>query len=212
FLTPDTHVPIVVGTYFPNEPRYGMPSFKTVLTEVEAYYRSYGKEIAARGEALVETLAKIDAGAPGTRPHSAPLVSVRERLAAAFDREHGGFGSAPKFPRAAALELLLEQSRRNTNEPDRELEPIVVRTLRTMADRGLFDHLGGGFFRYSVDRRWSIPHFEKMLYDNAALLALYAEAAAATGEPSFARTAAATADWMLHTMQDPAGGLYSTLD
>ncbi|MFO7287149.1 MAG: thioredoxin domain-containing protein [Gammaproteobacteria bacterium] len=214
FLTPDTHVPIVVGTYFPKEPRYGMPSFKDVLIQVEAYYRNHGSEIAARGSALLETFARIESGETANRaaPNAAPLAAAREHLLASFDREHGGFGGAPKFPRAAALELLLEQSRRVAGEQGRELAHVVVHTLKRMAERGLYDHLGGGFFRYSVDRRWSIPHFEKMLYDNAALLALYAEAAAATGDASFARTAVETAEFLLREMRDSAGGFYSTLD
>src|SRR5690606_34811989 len=215
FLTPDTHVPIVVGTYFPKEPRYGMPSLKDVLIQVEAYYRNHGSEIAARGSALLETFARIESGETTNRaaPSAAPLAAACEHLLASFDREHGGFGGAPKFPRAAALELLLEQSRRVPGEQQRrELEHVVVHTLASMAERGLYDHLGGGFFRYSVDRRWSIPHFEKMLYDNAALLALYADAATATGDASLARIAAETAEFLLREMRDPAGGFYSTLD
>lgn len=212
-LTPDTHVPIVVGTYFPKEPRYGMPSFKEVLQQVEAYFRNYGDEIDARGSALLEAFARIEAGGgeSGT-PRRAPIENACARLAGSFDREHGGFGEAPKFPRAAALELLLEQSRAKGGEKGGELEHIVVHTLKRMARGGLYDQLGGGFFRYSVDRRWTIPHFEKMLYDNAALLALYADAAKATGDRSFARTAAETADWMIRDMQDGGGGFYSTLD
>src|SRR5690606_9140267 len=193
---------------------YGMPSIKDVLIQVEAYYRNHGSEIAARGSALLETFARIESGETANRaaPNAAPLAAAREHLLASFDREHGGFGGAPKFPRAAALELLLEQSRRVAGEQGRELAHVVVHTLKRMAERGLYDHLGGGFFRYSVDRRWSIPHFEKMLYDNAALLALYAEAAAATGDASFARTAVETAEFLLREMRDSAGGFYSTLD
>src|SRR5690606_34205160 len=121
---------------------------------------------------------------------------------------------APKFPRTTALELLLEQARRIPPGDDRatELEHIVMHTLRRMARGGLYDHLGGGFFRYSVDRQWAIPHFEKMLYDNAALLALYADAHAATGDPALARVASETADWMIRDMGDPSGGFYSALD
>src|SRR5690606_531575 len=125
-----------------------------------------------------------------------------------------GFGGAPKFPRPNALELLLEEARRTTadTEQARELQHVVMHTLRRMARGGLYDHLGGGFFRYSVDRQWTIPHFEKMLYDNAALLALYADAHAATGDAELARVASETADWMIRDMQDPGGGFYSTLD
>jgi len=215
FLTPDTHVPIAVGTYFPKEPRYGMPSFKDVLTQIEAYYRSYPDEIRNRGSALLEAFAKMEsAAASDAAPMRAPIDAACERLVASFDREHGGFGDAPKFPRTNALELLLEESRRSGAEPERsrQLEHVVMHTLERMASGGLYDHLGGGFFRYSVDRRWSIPHFEKMLYDNAALLALYADAHAATGDARFARVAAETADWIVRDMQDAGGAFYSTLD
>ena len=213
FLTPDTHVPIVVGTYWPKEPRYGMPSFKEVLTQVEAYYRAHRDEIRARGSALLATFSRMESAASDDVPTRAPLDLARERLVASFDREHGGFGGAPKFPRPYALELLLEESRRaGESERAEALEHVVVHTLERMASGGLYDHLGGGFFRYSVDRRWSIPHFEKMLYDNAALLALYADAHAATGSARFAHVAAETAGWMMREMQDPGGGFYSTLD
>src|SRR5690606_10701732 len=154
------------------------------------------------------------AAASDAAPMRAPIDAACERLVASFDREHGGFGDAPKFPRTNALELLLEESRRSGAEPERsrQLEHVVMHTLERMASGGLYDHLGGGFFRYSVDRRWSIPHFEKMLYDNTALLALYADAHAATGDARFARVAAETADWIVRDMQDAGGAFYSTLD
>ncbi|HEX6994066.1 MAG TPA: thioredoxin domain-containing protein [Gammaproteobacteria bacterium] len=213
FLTPDTHIPIVVGTYFPKEPRYGMPSFKDVLTQIEAYYRNYADEIRTRGSALLEAFARMESAAGDALPTRAPLDLACERLVASFDRDHGGFGGAPKFPRPNALALLLEEARRAA-EPSRarELEHVVLHTLTRMARGGLYDHLGGGFFRYSVDRRWSIPHFEKMLSDNGALLALYADAHAATGDASFARVAAETAGWLIREMQDPGGAFYSALD
>src|SRR5690606_14480175 len=108
FLTPDTHVPVVVGTYFPKEPRYGMPSFKYVLTQVEAYYRTYPDEIRTRGSTLLETFGRMESAGSDASPARAPLDLARDRLVASFDREHGGFGGAPKFPRPNALELLLE--------------------------------------------------------------------------------------------------------
>ncbi len=215
FLTPDEQVPIVVGTYFPCEPRFGMPPFRQVLTQVEAYFRSYPDEIEARGAALIEALGKIEApaAAGGGTPTRMPIDLARERLAAAFDAEHGGFGGAPKFPRATALELLFEHSASKPPPPDAEATRRMVNvSLEHMALAGLYDHLGGGFFRYSVDASWSIPHFEKMLYDNAELLALYADAFAATGEPLYERIASETADWVMRDMQDARGGYYSTID
>ncbi len=215
FLTPEDHVPVVVGTYFPKEPRFGMPPFKQVLTQVEAYFRQYPDEIEARGAALVEALGKIETPAPaaGGPPTRAPIDLARERLAAAFDPENGGFGGAPKFPRATALELLLEHTASEPAPRDAEATGrMVAVTLEHMALAGLYDQLGGGFYRYTVDASWSIPHFEKMLYDNAELLALYSDAYAATGEPLYARIASETADWVMRDMQDARGGYYSTID
>ncbi|HEX5421752.1 MAG TPA: thioredoxin domain-containing protein, partial [Gammaproteobacteria bacterium] len=219
FLTPDDHIPIVVGTYFPKEARYGMPPFKQVLTQVENYFRRYPDEIAARGASLLEALGKLQASPAGTAgPLSRePLERARDRLAAAFDAQHGGFGGAPKFPHATALELLLEYSAgadadRSRGRKAEEAGRIVRFTLDRMARGGLYDQLGGGFFRYSVDQSWSIPHFEKMLYDNAELLSLYSDAFAATGEPLYRRVASETADWVVRAMQDAQGGYYSTLD
>src|SRR5690606_13051523 len=162
---------------------------------------------------LLETFARMEHAAGSALPTRASLDAACDRLVASFDREHGGFGGAPKFPRPNALELLLEESRRaKARARAAELEHVVLHTLRRMARGGLFDHLRGGFFRYSVDRRWSIPHFEKMLYDNAALLGLYADAHAATGNASFARVAAETAGFLLREMRDPGGAFYSALD
>jgi hypothetical protein len=141
----------------------------------------------------------------------APLAAARERLAATYDAEHGGFGGAPKFPHTTSLELLLALGRRG-GAADAQTLPMLTHTLDCMAQRGLYDHLAGGFFRYSVDGAWSIPHFEKMLYDNAQLLGLYADAYAATGTPRYASVASATADWIIRDMQAPTGGYYSTLD
>src|SRR5690606_8628251 len=202
FLTPDSHLPIFTGTYFPREPRYGMPSFRDVLTRVEAYFREQRAEIERQGRALVATLRDIDAGAGDdfAALDRAPLELARERLAESYDAEHGGFGGAPKFPHATGLELLLalwHGGKPGMARRDERALAIVTHTLDRMALGGLYDQLGGGFFRYSVDRRWAIPHFEKMLYDNAALLALYADAYAATGAPLYARVAAETAAWVL---------------
>jgi uncharacterized protein YyaL (SSP411 family) len=215
FLTPDSHVPIFTGTYFPKDRRYGMPAFREVLAAVEGYFRSQPDEIRRRGEGLVDALNNVatesaDEFASFSR---APLLAARQRLEQSYDEEHGGFGDAPKFPHPTSLELLLSawHASRATS-PDAHALAMTRHTLDCMAQGGLYDQLGGGFFRYSVDREWAIPHFEKMLYDNAQLLAVYANAFAATREPLYARVAAATADWVLRDMQDAAGGFYSTLD
>jgi len=227
FLTPDGHLPIFTGTYFPRERRYGMPAFREVLVAVENYYRQHGAEVRERGAGLVEAFNEIATGgaddfAQFTRE---PLELARQRLGQSYDRDYGGFGDAPKFPHAPNLELLLAAWQRSATAPstgaartssssarDDEALTMVTQTLDHMALAGLYDQLGGGFYRYSVDRQWAIPHFEKMLYDNAALLSVYADAFAATGAPLYRRVASTTADWVIRDMQDLGGAFYSTLD
>ena len=216
FLTPDEHIPIFSGTYFPKERRYGMPAFREVLVAIESYYRKELDDIRTRGASLVEAFREMEANAGDdfaalTR---APLTAARQRLAQSYDAAHGGFGDAPKFPHAGFTSLLLSQWVRSkqTGEVDERALAMATHTLDAMAEGGLYDQLGGGFFRYSVDARWSIPHFEKMLYDNAALLVAYADAYAATGSALYARVASATADWVRRDMQDADGAFYSTLD
>lgn len=210
FLTPDDHTPIFTGTYFPKERRYGMPAFREVLATIESHYRSQEPEIRRRGASLLKALGEMTTGAGDEFAPLAhmPLATALERLAQSYDREHGGFGGAPKFPRPTSLALLLCAA---ANGSDDALA-MVTHTLTEMARGGLYDQVGGGFFRYSVDERWAIPHFEKMLYDNAQLLAVYADAYAATGAARFAEIAGETADWTIREMQDARGGYYSTLD
>jgi uncharacterized protein YyaL (SSP411 family) len=212
FLTPD-QVPIFTGTYFPKERRYGMPAFREVLVAIDQYYREKADEVRERGTGLVEALGNLHISAADdfAQLSHAPLAAARERLSASYDREHGGFGGGPKFPHSTSLELLLAHSHRAGGK-DAQASTMVTHTLDCMAQRGLYDHLGGGFFRYSVDGAWAIPHFEKMLYDNAQLLSLYADAYAATGTARYASVASATAAWIMRDMQSPQGGYYSTLD
>jgi uncharacterized protein YyaL (SSP411 family) len=215
FLTPDDHVPIFAGTYFPKRANYGMPAFSDVLVRVESYYREHRDEIRRNGRNLEAAFHAADAGAEAIDKtiNRAPLALARERLGETFDNRNGGFGDAPKFPHPTNVDFLLDawvQSR--AGKEDTGARDIAHFTLTKMALSGLFDHLGGGFFRYCVDREWTIPHFEKMLYDNAALLATYSDAYSATGEALYADIAGATADWLLRDMQDPRGGFYSTLD
>ncbi|HTT02628.1 MAG TPA: thioredoxin domain-containing protein [Steroidobacteraceae bacterium] len=216
FLTPEDQRPFFGGTYFPKEPRYGMPAFTEVLSRVAQYYASHRAELAAQNRALVEALAQIDApGAAGTVTLGAgPLTAAREELAASFDARFGGFGAAPKFPHPLTLERLLRHWHASTAspQPDAHALHMATLTLRRMGEGGLNDQLAGGFSRYSVDPYWMIPHFEKMLYDNGALLAVYAEAALATSDPLYARIAAGTAEWALAEMQSAAGGYYSSFD
>jgi uncharacterized protein len=216
FLTPEEHVPIFSGTYFPKERRYGMPAFREVLVAIESYYRSQGEEIRTRGANLVAAFREMDsdAGDDLAALSRSPLAAARERLGQSYDASHGGFGDAPKFPHAGFVTLLLAHWARSkrAGELDERALAIAAQTLDAMAKGGLYDQLGGGFFRYSVDERWAIPHFEKMLYDNAALLACYSDAYTATGQKLYGQIASATADWVLRDMRDNGGAFYATLD
>ncbi len=216
FLSPHTHRPFFTGTYFPNEPRHGMPPFKLVLERVSEFYRTREADLADHGEKLVTVL--VDLLPPpdrGSEPLSRDVLqSARETLQREFDGRFGGFGQAPKFPHPMNLEFLLRTWRASANEDEPDLHALFMATLTLtrMAEGGLYDQLGGGFCRYSVDPYWMIPHFEKMLYDNGQLLAVSAQAAVATGDALYRRVTAETADWMLREMESPAGGFYSTLD
>jgi uncharacterized protein YyaL (SSP411 family) len=216
FLTPDDHRPFFGGTYFPNTPRYGMPAFKDLLQRVADYYHQHRDEIRTQNTALAEAFGTLypTPAAESVALSSAPLDQARKVLDDEFDREYGGFGGAPKFPHSGTLDFLLRRWQASSRDakPDLHALYMATLTLKRMAEGGLFDQLGGGFCRYSVDQYWMIPHFEKMLYDNGPLLALYAEAAIATGDEFYARIAAETAQWVMREMQAPAGGYYSSLD
>ena len=216
FLTPDDQRPFFGGTYFPKEPRYGLPAFREVIRRVAEYYRDHQAELRRQNEALMAAFSELSpVPAPGhIELTDAPLATCRERLAAIFDRQFGGFGDAPKFPHPVMIERLLRDWRATAGdrEPDLQALYMATLTLRRMGEGGLFDQIGGGFFRYSVDPYWMIPHFEKMLYDNGALLAAYANAALATGDAFHADIAVRTAEWAMREMQSPEGGYYSSLD
>jgi uncharacterized protein YyaL (SSP411 family) len=216
FLTHDDQRPFFGGTYFPKEARYGLPAFKDILLRVAAYYREHAAELRRQNDALMTAFSELNpppAGS-GVELTAAPLRSCRAELGRAFDPDNGGLRGAPKFPHPQTIEWLLRCWHANSRspEPDNEALSMATLTLRRMADGGINDQLAGGFCRYSVDERWMIPHFEKMLYDNAALLAAYAHAALATGDPFFARIAHGTADWVMREMESAEGGYYSSLD
>jgi uncharacterized protein YyaL (SSP411 family) len=216
FLTPDTHVPIFAGTYFPKTAKYGMPAFADVLERVESYYRERPDEVTRNGSTLLDRFRRIEAGSADSQTTltADPLELARSRLGDIFDARHGGFGDAPKFPHSTYLDFLLDRWQRSRRHGDEDTGAVsmVEQTLDAMACGGLYDHLGGGFFRYCVDREWNIPHFEKMLYDNAALLGTYADAFAATGDDFYGRIASETADWLLRDMRSPDGAFYATVD
>ncbi len=216
FLTPDGQLPFFAGTYFPNEPRYGMPAFAELLMQVAQYFETHRDEVVQQATAVVHALGSFEAGSadPAYMPDASPLAGLRAQLEGNFDADWGGFGDAPKFPHVSSLEYLLRHWRASAHgeEPDVQALFMTALTLTRMIEGGIYDQLGGGFFRYSVDREWSIPHFEKMLYDNGPLLALLAQLWQASGDDTFRRAAHETADWALREMRGPDGGFWSTLD
>jgi uncharacterized protein YyaL (SSP411 family) len=215
FLTPDDLIPFFTGTYFPPEARHGLPGFRDLLRHIAVVYRDQHDEIRDQNRAFVVALAQIETPAdPEAGLTTAPLNAVRAEIGATFDAHHGGFGTAPKFPHPATIDRLFRHhaATATTGAADSEALRMAIRTLTAMAEGGIHDQLGGGFARYSVDERWAIPHFEKMLYDNGPLLALYARAWAITGEPLFRRTAEGIARWVMGEMQTGYGGYSSSLD
>ncbi len=209
FLTPDG-APFFGGTYFPKEGRYGLPGFRDLLPRVAAAYRERGADIAEQAAQLKDALASLEPASGGGEALSASAAAVAlAELKRRFDPDHGGFGAAPKFPHATDLEFCLREHARTRNA---DALAMVRLTLLRMADGGIHDQLGGGFCRYSVDAEWTIPHFEKMLYDNGPLLGLYADLARATGEPRFEGVARGIVGWMTREMRAPDGACFSSLD
>jgi hypothetical protein len=209
FLTPE-QVPFYGGTYFPPTARHGLPAFAELLRGVAQAWRDQGPAIAEQNERLREALASInperaDGGGLDAAPISRALASLEE----SFDPVDGGWGRAPKFPHPTEIEFCL---RRHAQDGVPHALTMAALTLTRMAEGGIFDHVGGGFCRYSVDGEWTIPHFEKMLYDNAQLLPLYADARRVTGDALFADTARAVARWVIDAMQAPEGGFHSSYD
>ncbi len=209
FLTPEG-VPFFGGTYFPKAPRHGLPGFLDLLPRVADAYAQQGTQLVEQNRRLSDALASLEPGA-----HAQPALPADTggralaELKRTFDAKHGGFGVAPKFPHPAELDYCL---RAFAATGDAAALAIVRTTLVHMADGGIHDQLGGGFCRYSVDAEWTIPHFEKMLYDNGPLLALYADLARATGERRFADVARDIVGWLTREMRSPDGAFYSSLD
>jgi uncharacterized protein len=220
FLLHDDQRPFFGGTYFPREPRFGLPGFGDLLRQVSRYYHEHLEQLRVPAAQIVSAIDDLNPPpATGAKLTDEPIKACRARLEQSFDREYGGFGPAPKFPHAPGLALLLRAWHASARDDAPDLQALYMTTLSLtrMAEGGLFDQLGGGFCRYSVDERWEIPHFEKMLYDNALLLAVYAEAAAATGERLFADTVEHTVTWLLRELRAGPGSccdgaLYSSLD
>jgi uncharacterized protein len=209
FLMPDG-TPFFGGTYFPKHGRHGMTGFLELLPRIAEAYREKRAEIAQQNTALLDALSRtLPAAAGGRELTRAPLDAAVREFAQVFDDVQGGIGHAPKFPHPFELAFCLRRHALDGGELGLSIARL---TLTKMAEGGIYDQIGGGFCRYSVDAYWSIPHFEKMLYDNAALLALYSDAWLVTGLPLFERTVRGTAQWVMREMQSPAGGYYSSLD
>ena len=202
FLTPAGE-PFYGGTYYPPEPRHGLPSFRHVLEAIDEAWRERRGDVSRSAAQLVEAVRRSAELRPSTDPLTESVLSGAERsLGSTFEPVHGGWGRAPKFPNAPALEFLLRRGERE----------MVVRTLDEMAAGGMYDLLGGGFHRYSVDDRWLVPHFEKMLYDNALLAAAYLHAWLVTGTERYREITAETIDYMLRELLLPGGGFASAQD
>ena len=205
FLTPAGE-PFYAGTYFPPEPRHGMPSFPQLLVAVAEAWRTQRADIVGQARRLVEAVGNSARLEPSTEPLTAALLADAERgIARTFDRSNGGFGRAPKFPPASVLEFLLRRGSPEAME-------MVTKTLDAMAAGGMFDLVGGGFHRYSVDDRWLVPHFEKMLYDNALLAPAYLHAWVVTGESRYRTVVEESLDYVVRELRLPEGGLASAQD
>ena len=211
FLTPEGK-PFFGGTYWPPQARGGMPGFDQVLGAVADAWQHRPDELLAQAERMTQSLREVvEQGfdADTAELDDVPREAAEAALRQLFDGQDGGFGPPPKFPQPLALRWLLGRWRRSGEDA---LLDMITTTLDHMAAGGLFDHLGGGFHRYSVDGRWLVPHFEKMLYDNASLAVCYLEAWQATGKPRYAEVVRQTLDYLLRDMTDPLGGIYSGED
>jgi hypothetical protein len=210
FLSPDG-TPFYSGTYFPKQARYGLPGFPQLLGQLSQAYKEKRGELAAQSQQLISALAawQPKPGSDEISFDASPLAEAVQQLKQDCDRVNGGFGDAPKFLHPAELDLLLRQAKAHQDEDARH---VALFTLQQMALGGLYDQLGGGFCRYSVDANWDIPHFEKMLYDNGLLLGLYCDAWLNSRDPMFARIVEQTATWVMREMQSPQGGYYASLD
>ena len=202
FLTPD-QAPFYAGTYFPPEPRHGLPSWRMVLLAIAEAWQQRREEIREQGTRFVQSLGATARLEPSAEPlRDELLTEAVSALRETFDAAHGGWGGAPKFPQSSTIELLLTRGERE----------MSLRTLRAMASGGIYDQVGGGFARYAVDATWTVPHFEKMLYDNALLARAYLHGWQVSGEERLRQVCCETLDWALREMRSPEGGFYAALD
>jgi uncharacterized protein len=217
FLDPQNLIPFFGGTYFPKTSRHQLPGFIDLLRRIAQVYTEQREALTEQAEKFTTIFEQIQQIEPvaGTIADDELLAAARRALLEQYDPVSGGFGEAPKFPMPSMLERLLRHwayANRARERGDREAIDAVMHTLTRMARGGIFDHLRGGFCRYATDADWMIPHFEKMLYDNGALLALYADALAVGPDSLFEQTVRATAEWLSEDMQHPGGGYFAALD
>ena len=208
FCFPDGR-PFHAGTYWPDKPRGGMPSFPQVLEQVQLVWRDNRADLEEHANQLLPYVGRQASALPGGRPEGNAIEDASRKLLAAHDNEWGGFGSAPKFPHSMSIDILLRQLQK-TNDP--EILQTVTTSLDAMASGGIYDHLDGGFSRYSVDNYWLVPHFEKMLYDNALLARVYLHAWQITKEQRWRNVAEETIDYVLRRLTQPGGGFASAED
>jgi len=208
FLTPDGR-PFFAGTYFPKEPTHGMPSFRQVLEAIAEAWKERREDVERQGNRVVEAISRSASVTGSEEPLTEDISTLAfAQLRDSFDQRWGGFGAAPKFPQPMTLEFVLRMAARG--RPD-ALEMLTT-TLDRMASGGIYDQVGGGFARYSTDAAWHVPHFEKMLYDNAQLAQLYVRAWLSTREDRYRRVATETLDYLLREMRHPEGGFFSSQD
>ena len=216
FLTYDEHAPVFVGTYFPDKSRHGMPSFATVLENIAQQFSASKDRLSEHNRVIKEAFERFSIPEPNNQEafDESLLDSAVESLIEDYDPVYGGFGYAPKFPHPTQIEVLSEFCQRQNSDPTRHesVMNIILHTLDAMGNGGLYDQVGGGFYRYAVDAKWEIPHFEKMLYDNAQLIPHYVGLGIVTDRTRLSQIAQESAQWVIREMQAPQGGYFSTLD
>ncbi len=216
FITPDEHIPIYAGTYFPDKPVRGAMSFSMLLKRISGHYQQLKGDLKRHNRIMKEAFEMVNTVQSNEELSDEGLLmelGVRT-LFQQYDPVYAGFGGAPKFPHSTQFEFMLAFTQREFEDETLQQQSLAMaaHTLDAMAEGGLRDQIGGGFYRYSVDERWEIPHFEKMLYDNALLLPIYVDAGLFPGQGHFHDYAIQTANWLMREMQSPAGGYYSSLD